>query len=446
MSFTYDVGWQKRGSGRSYNSSSGKRGLYAIKVLLHQAQNNSHLVNFTILYSFFQIPLSQQNETYLLLSKKFFFQLGHGCLMGYYTGKIISYTTRSKDCKRCNAGQLKQNHDCRANYKGTSKAMEPDMAVELITKNPLFEKHKVFCGRLIMDDDCTTIDSLRSICKHVILKWSDKNHACKNFKKALYSLKLDSKLIDYLYKNFTAAIDNFKGDVDGLKIALTALVPHCYGEHDLCNFHEDKDDYKYKNIPNRKPLENQQLRISLDDLMIKYITNVDKLAAAASTQANESFNNIIISKCPKSKHYSTSESFNFRVAAGVCQKNLGFIYLPIVFNRLCLSPIKTNNLRDIKDRKKARKKLFEDSIEGKRKRKFRKVKKAQKDKNMERREGITYRSNVGFETSNEALEIVDCNTDILLDIPMTEVLNFKIVSFDIETTGLKAADQIVQVK
>lgn len=374
---------------------------------------------------------------------KFLFYAGHGCLIGYYSGKILAYTTRSKSCRRCQAGQTKKSHDCRENFSGTSKAMEPDMAMELITQNPIFEKLGVFCGRLVMDDDTTTIDSLRRVCKHLIVKWSDKNHACKNFKKALYALKLDSNLIDYLYKLFVAAIDCNKGDVHGLKTALTAIVPHCFGDHTLCNWHSEKNNYVYKNIPNNKPLDNPQVRITLDDLFLKYITNVDKLAAAASTQANESFNNTMISKCPKSKHFSGSESFNFRMAACVCQKNLGFGYVDKIFEDLQLTPVKSNHYRALKEKQKVKKRLFANSLAGKQRRKLNKTKKSQKEKNLEMREGVSYQSNIGIDSVAENPDDLE-----ILAVPILtsdEIENYKIVLFDIETTGLKAADQIVQV-
>ncbi|KAH3788283.1 hypothetical protein DPMN_166419 [Dreissena polymorpha] len=46
-----------------------------------------------------------------------------------------------------------------------------------------------------------------------------------------------------------------------------------------------------------------------------------------STQANESLNKSIASKAPKQLHLSGSANLNFRVAAGVAQKNLGSCYL-----------------------------------------------------------------------------------------------------------------------
>lgn len=108
--------------------------------------------------------------------------------------------------------------------------------------------------------------------------------------------------------------------------------------------------------------------------MLKYITNVDKLSTAASTQANESFNNTMISFCPKSKHFSSSESFNFRVAAAVCQKNIGFDYVDKVYELLGVSPIKSNSLRNQKEVKKCVKRLYEGSVEYKTKKKNKQTK------------------------------------------------------------------------
>ncbi|CAG2186397.1 unnamed protein product [Mytilus edulis] len=73
-----DGAWQKRGSGRSYDSLS-----------------------------------------------------GHCSMIGAETGKIIGYSVRSKFCKTCDEANRKGNkakmHDCRLNWDGSSKAMEQDM-------------------------------------------------------------------------------------------------------------------------------------------------------------------------------------------------------------------------------------------------------------------------------------------------------------------------------
>ena len=77
--FKYDMGWQKRGAGRAYDSKSGV-----------------------------------------------------GTLIGNRTGKICAFGVRSKDCRMCSyhmsKGDAPPEHDCSENWNGSSKAMEPDVA------------------------------------------------------------------------------------------------------------------------------------------------------------------------------------------------------------------------------------------------------------------------------------------------------------------------------
>ncbi|OXU21289.1 hypothetical protein TSAR_007574 [Trichomalopsis sarcophagae] len=56
---SYDMGWNKRGNGKSYDSLN-----------------------------------------------------GYGTIIGFLTGKILDYTTRNPKCAKCDAGQPKNNHDC----------------------------------------------------------------------------------------------------------------------------------------------------------------------------------------------------------------------------------------------------------------------------------------------------------------------------------------------
>ncbi|XP_052281312.1 uncharacterized protein LOC127878826 [Dreissena polymorpha] len=85
--FKYDMGWQKRGSGRSYDSKSGV-----------------------------------------------------GTLIGNRAGKVCAYGARIKDCKTCNYHKGKgpvPKHQCFKNWNGSSKAMEADVGGELVEE---FEK------------------------------------------------------------------------------------------------------------------------------------------------------------------------------------------------------------------------------------------------------------------------------------------------------------------
>ena len=91
-----------------------------------------------------------------------------------------------------------------------------------------------------------------------------------------------------------------KGDTEALQNNLRQIVPHTFGEHTGCGAW-----CKY------------------NDLLEVHSRNSHRLSPNSSTNANESFNTIVASKCLKNTHYSSSESFNFRLAAAAAQKNRG---------------------------------------------------------------------------------------------------------------------------
>ena len=98
------MGWQKRSSGRAYNSRS-----------------------------------------------------GHGALIGKESGKVLDYGSRISNCKQCEVNEsakIDKTHSCRMNWGGSSKAMESDLAVELLNKSKT-EHHHV--STLICDEDATTM-------------------------------------------------------------------------------------------------------------------------------------------------------------------------------------------------------------------------------------------------------------------------------------------------
>lgn len=78
---------------------------------------------------------------------------------------------------KCYKGYDKSDHDCRVNHTGSSKSMEPSIAVEIISKNPLLIQEGVQIFTLIGDDDSLTIAAVRRESCHDVYKWSHKNHA-----------------------------------------------------------------------------------------------------------------------------------------------------------------------------------------------------------------------------------------------------------------------------
>ena len=61
--------------------------------------------------------------------------IGAGSMIGLRSGKVIAYGTRTKRCAVCEAatrdGSTPRLHDCRLNWSGSSKAMEPDVGAQL---------------------------------------------------------------------------------------------------------------------------------------------------------------------------------------------------------------------------------------------------------------------------------------------------------------------------
>ncbi|CAC5371328.1 unnamed protein product [Mytilus coruscus] len=100
-----DAGWQKRGSGRVYDSLT-----------------------------------------------------GHCSMIGAKSRKILGYKWRSKTCRICEVasrkGKIPKVHQCRKSFGGSAKAMEPDLVIDLVREARL--KGKNICT-IVGDEDSTTI-------------------------------------------------------------------------------------------------------------------------------------------------------------------------------------------------------------------------------------------------------------------------------------------------
>ena len=213
LTLKYDMGWQKRSSGRRYDSASGV-----------------------------------------------------GAMVGQETGKIVDYGIRSKDCRICTIwtrkDEIPPEHECFKNFSGSSRAMEADVAGEIVKR--LEESGKVQVGILVMDEDSTTIARIRAELSREITKWSDIMHVKKHLQGALYKLAtkhrcLTTDVIRYLLnKCFSYAIAQNKGNATEVANALNNITPHAFGDHDSCgkwcHYKEDPESYCHKYLPNGKNL------------------------------------------------------------------------------------------------------------------------------------------------------------------------------------------------
>ena len=113
IAVSYDMGWQKRSTGHSYDSIS-----------------------------------------------------GHAFIVGCRTKKIVGVAVRSKNCAKCQKARKHNfpapDHNCPLNYEGSSGAMESKVALDFTIQ--LYEKYggKLFIEHMVTDDDST----IRSMLKH----------------------------------------------------------------------------------------------------------------------------------------------------------------------------------------------------------------------------------------------------------------------------------------
>ena len=148
---SYDIGWQRKGIGRAYNSRS-----------------------------------------------------GHRVLIGTESEKIFSYGTQTSYCKQCEVnkvtGQVNE-HDCRMNWGGSSKAMESNLSDDMLVADTTESR----ISTIIIDEDST------SMAKKICVTWGNKRELHKSCQKSHGKWFLcftekhhihSSKVISYLQKGF----------------------------------------------------------------------------------------------------------------------------------------------------------------------------------------------------------------------------------------------------
>jgi len=231
ITVSYDMGWQKRSTGRVYDSIS-----------------------------------------------------GHGYLIGCRTGKILGMQVRQTKCKKCQAqnsnGTPAATHDCMVNWDGDSGAMEAAVAMDLIVAVHDKMDSRVYCETLVSDDDSTMRSHLQhsenggkldnSIPQPDFL--ADPSHRIKVMAAPIFKLVKDTKnpheckKIDamrvkkyigcYIYKNRNLPLDEFVRRA-------RAPIEHLFDCHEWCDkewcWAKELDDAQHKVIlSNMKQKEEEQ--------------------------------------------------------------------------------------------------------------------------------------------------------------------------------------------
>ncbi|XP_061186114.1 uncharacterized protein LOC133195733 [Saccostrea echinata] len=378
---------------------------------------------------------------------------GHCSMIGSQTGKIVGYSFRNKSCRICERAEKNNQapvpHGCKRNWTGSSKSMESDMVVEMV-KSTIKKGIKV--EALVGDDDTTTMSRIHREIDPSIKKHSDKNHIKKNISNSLYNLQkkhnnLSSKVIKYIQKSFNYMISQNQGNPTGIEKGLDALALHPFNDHSQCSevwcHHKRNLKKKYNSLPYGRPLESENLKQDLLGIFNRLKKHTTNLANLGSTQANESFNKTVASKAPKSRLFS--RTIGYRVAASVAQKNIGQSYLVEVNKRMGLSPGgHTKKLAAKKDSTACRKKALSLTKTAKRRRLFLKAERKQVIASKETREGSTYSSDIGL-CSGDDNETIPAPLTQPLKQPLQVSKENPLIFFDLESTGLARNSHITQM-
>ncbi|KAJ8670909.1 hypothetical protein QAD02_002168 [Eretmocerus hayati] len=371
---------------------------------------------------------------------------GTATLIGYFTKKVVGYIVLNRKCNMCDHGHSKEDHDCRLNFVGSAKAMEPKAAVLLSKSNAILEKCKLELGIVIADNDSSSICAMKEALGYQLVKQADKNHTSKGVLSSLFELKKRKKYkeltniaIEYLRKNFDYCVSQNKGDAKQMAVAIANIPLHCFNHHNdcgsWCGYKIDPTNYKHKVIGDG--FYDEDLFLDLKQFFSDLSEKTHQFSAGVSSNSNESTNAVIVSKAPKSRLYGKSFSGDARVACAISKKNNGEIFTADVAKKLTLSPgrnaLKYSSRVDThhyRRKNKAATRAFKLS-----RILLKKAKKALRHKN-EAVEGTTYERDVGLLTSlHETIPVRQ----------IRENLDPVIVYFDLETGGLSKSADILQI-
>jgi hypothetical protein len=319
---SWDMGWQKRSSGRAYNSPSGV-----------------------------------------------------GFLLGGYTKKVLCLSVFSKICATCTAdtraNRQPTEHRCPKNHTGSSKSMESIGALQCVKE--LYDKTEdcYVCGICTDDDTCT-----RGILSHsfrekyptdrtkwprkengtilsdpgklplsmpeVQFKYADKVHRKKCYGSGQYNIeKTDEQLkkpeCERLKRNFGLCLYQKAGPATGktmaeFKTGITAVLEHTFNNHEYCSkewckFMTDTDaelddiDTKSRFLDKTKGETYDKMKKLHDSHTTP--EKLEQLFHDFSSQKNETMNKKMTVTAPKDKTFCTTMSLTSRTQVVSIRDSVG---------------------------------------------------------------------------------------------------------------------------
>ena len=183
---------------------------------------------------------------------------GHAFFIGCRSGKVISFGVKAKKCAKCGrAKRLGINpppHSCTINHEGSSGSMEAKLALELTKKLHIAKNERAYLKHMVSDDDSTMRSLLQHPCNHnkgllpltipqpVFL--ADPSHRIKVMSKPFFKMVTTTKdpskckMIDalrikkylgcFIYKNRTLPLEQFVKKAN-------APVEHLFNCHEWCD-------------------------------------------------------------------------------------------------------------------------------------------------------------------------------------------------------------------
>ena len=324
-----DMGWQKRSSGRKYDSPS-----------------------------------------------------GHMFLIGSSTNKIIEYDLKCVSCTICLSAKknnkVPKPHNCFKNFDGHAKAMEAVSAAELVSRISKDCNGLARVATMISDDD----SSMRSHCSHngglptnvhepIFL--ADPSHRCKVIGKPLFKLASQKKSVCTLtthdatrIKVYTACFFNQNRDknrsLEWMKKHVWCVLYHYFDDHRFCTSdfcykkreqhnhsdHSQNGDESNNASKSTKQSESsnhlsklhalrskpgyyrsmekdKKLFLQLKECLSTYFSEeqIKELMHGHNTQTNEGLNTAMCVTAPKYKNFSKSIELSVRDALVAGCHNLG---------------------------------------------------------------------------------------------------------------------------
>jgi len=347
LTVCYDMGWQRRSSGSAYNSMS-----------------------------------------------------GHAFLVGANSNKILKRIVFSKSCCTCARLDKKdpeaaaarraaepmgilptegKGHRCPRNFNGSSKSMEPQGAVALLTD--LFDSGIAYGKELVVDDDCSTKANTRHSFKAKVdaKVWENKEtcwprrngnylidygklplrvpevehyladpmHRCKSFGRELFKLveekgkqlRFDKIDCARLKRNFTYWLrQNCNEPFHVFVYRFACVLEHHFGIHDFCKGKKEGGWCKYKGDEEMMAKAREENRYHDKQMEAPLYAAVLAIWRRYATeemlrqshhpywcQKSESLNQLVTVFAPKDKHLSASMSLSDRVSLVVIIDSVGFL-------------------------------------------------------------------------------------------------------------------------